>query len=706
MSELMPNIVTETVDFQGKTLTLETGRWAKQAAGSVVVRHEDTVVLVCATTTGKAREGMSFFPLSCDYVEKTYAAGKLPGGFFKREGRPTDNAKLTSRLIDRPLRPLFPDGFMHEVQIVATVLSIDGVGDPHICALIGASAALHISEIPWAGPVAACMVGRGPDGKLVANPSYGENEDHDLDLLVAGRKDGIVMVEGGGLEVPEDEVIEALKFGFDAMQPVLKAIESLRKKAGKKKTVYVPEEPDKAFQTKIRKIALPLVKKAAFIPEKLPRYAAMAEVKKKVIAKLGDEGAARKGEVKDYVGDLKSEVVREKVLADGKRIDGRSTTDIRQIQCDLEVLPRTHGSSVFTRGETQALVTVTFGTRRDEQRIDDLQGQRSERFMLHYNFPPFSVGEVKFLRGPGRREIGHGYLAHRGLLPLLPERDDFPYTIRCVSEILESNGSSSMATVCGSSLAMMQAGVPLSAPAAGIAMGLISDGKRTAILSDILGDEDHLGDMDFKVVGTEAGITAVQMDIKVESLPWDILTEALHQACDGRKHILAEMAKVISEPADDLAEHAPRIFTVLIDPDKIRDLIGPGGKHIKGIVADTGVDIDVQDDGRVDVAAVDGESAVKAIELIKGYTEEPEVGKIYLGKVARTVDFGAFVTIKPGTDGLCHISELAEGRVRQTEDVVKEGDEVLVKVIGIDRQGKIKLSRAQALAEQGDSADA
>jgi len=706
MANLFPNIVTETVDFQGKTLTLETGRWAKQAAGSVVVKHEDTVVLVTVTTTGKPRHGMDFFPLVCDYVEKTYAAGKLPGGFFKREGRPTDTAKLTSRLIDRPIRPLFPDGFKHEVQVIATVLSVDGVGDPHICGLIGASAALHISQIPWAGPVAACMVGRTSDGTLVANPSYGENEDHDIDLLIAARKDGIVMVEGGCLEVPEAEVVEALKFGFESMQPVLQAIENLREKAGKPKTEFVAPEGDADFESKVREIAYPLVEKAAYIAEKLPRYAAMGEVSATVMEKLGEEAADRKGEVKAVVSDLKSEIVRGKILSEGTRIDGRGTADIRPIHCDIEVLPRTHGSAVFTRGETQALVTVTYGTRRDEQRVDDLQGESSQRFMLHYNFPPFSVGEVKMLRSPGRREVGHGYLAHRGLLPLIPERDDFPYTIRCVSEILESNGSSSMATVCGSSLAMMQAGVPLKAAAAGIAMGLITDGERTAVLSDILGDEDHLGDMDFKVIGTEDGITAVQMDIKIESLPWDVLTQALNQACDGRKHILGEMAKAIAEPADDLAPYAPRIFTVLIDPDNIRDLIGPGGKHIKGIIADTGVDIDVQDDGRVDVAAVDGESAVKAIELIKGYTEEPEVGKIYLGKVARTVDFGAFITIKPGTDGLCHISELAEGRVRSTEDVVKEGDEVLVKVIGIDRQGKIKLSRAQALAEQGPSADA
>jgi polyribonucleotide nucleotidyltransferase len=699
-SVLYPNVITETVDFGGRQLTLETGRMAKQASGAVLVTHAETVVLVTATTTGAPRPGMSFFPLVCDYIEKTYAAGKIPGGFFKREGRLSTFATLASRLIDRPCRPLFPDGFMHEIQIVATVLSHDGVGDPEMCALIGASAALTISEIPWNGPIAACHVGR-IGGDLVVAPTVEQAGQSDISLFLAARRDGIVMVEGSAKTISEEETVAALKFGYDALIPVFDAIGRLRERAGKPKTEFIPPAKDEAFAAKVRKVALPLVTEAAFIPVKLPRYAAMSAVTGKVMEALGDEAADRKPEVKEVISALKSELVREKILAEGKRIDGRSTTDVRPIASEIGILPRTHGSALFTRGETQALVALTLGTKKDEQRIDALEGDHFDRLMLHYNVPPFSVGEVRMLRGPGRREIGHGTLALRGIQPVMPDREDFPYTIRLVSEILESNGSSSMATVCASSLALMQAGVPISAAVAGIAMGLITDGERTAVLSDILGDEDHLGDMDFKVVGTADGINSVQMDIKVESLGWDVLTKALAQARDGRLHILGEMAKCIAEPADDLVEHAPRIFTVLIDPDKIRDLIGPGGKHIRGIVAETGVQIDVDDEGRVDVAATDGVAAVKAIELIRSYTEEPEVGKIYLGRVARTVDFGAFVTIKPGTDGLCHISELAEGRVRQTEDVVKEGDEVLVKVIGIDRQGKIKLSRVQALAESG-----
>ncbi len=697
---LFKKIVTETVEFGGKTLTLETGRLAKQAAGAVLVRHADTVVLVTAGTTGAPRPGMSFFPLVCDYVEKTYAAGKMPGGFFKREGRPTEHATLTSRLIDRPIRPLFPEGFDHEVQIVATVLSVDHIGDPELCALIGASAALTISQIPWHGPIAAARVGK-VDGELVMCPTGLQMEDSSVDLLLAARPDGLVMVEGSAGGMSEDEVVEALRQGHEAMKPVFEAIARLKEQAGKPKTPWTPAPKDEAFVERVAAIARPLVEEASYIPAKLERYAAIDAVTPKVLEELGEEFADRAKEIKGIVKDLKAEIVREGILAEGRRIDGRGLTDVREIATEVGVLPRTHGSALFTRGETQALVTVTFGTRKDEQRVDGLAGESSQRFLLHYNFPAYSVGEVRMLRSPGRREIGHGTLARRGLLPVIPEREDFPYTIRCVSEILESNGSSSMATVCGTSMALMSAGVPISAPVAGIAMGLVSDGERTAVLTDILGDEDHLGDMDFKVVGTADGITALQMDIKIESLSWDVLRKALTQAREGRLHILGEMAKTISDAVDDLAEHAPRIFTVLIDPERIRDLIGPGGKHIRGIIAETGVEIDVTDDGKVDVAAVDGESAVKAIELIRSYTEEPEVGRIYLGKVARTTDFGAFVTIKPGTDGLCHISELAEGRVRRTEDVVKEGDEVLVKVIGIDRQGKIKLSRVQALAEQG-----
>jgi polyribonucleotide nucleotidyltransferase len=698
---LFPNIVTETTEFGGRTLSLETGRMAKQASGSVLASLGDTVVLVTATGSGKPRPGIDFFPLTCDLVEKTYAAGRIPGGFFKREGRPSQDAVLASRIIDRPIRPLFADGFNHEVQIVATVLSADGENDPGLVALIGASAALHISDIPWSGPIAGCVVGR-KGGQFVAAPRMSERADSDCDIFVAARREGLVMVEGELKELSEADVVAALKFGYEAMLPVFECIERLRTKVGKKKYEWTAPVKDTVFIDQVEKVARPLVKEAAYIQSKETRYATMGAIPEKVIAALGELGAERSREIGPLVSHLKSDVVREGVLADGRRIDGRGLADIREIASEVNVLPRTHGSALFTRGETQALVVITFGTKSDTQRVDALSGSYEEKFMLHYNFPPFSVGEVRMLRSPGRREIGHGALARRGHPPRAAGDDDFPYTIRVVSEILESNGSSSMATVCGTSLALMSAGVPVLKPVAGIAMGLISDGKRVAVLSDILGDEDHLGDMDFKVIGTADGVTALQMDIKVDSLPWEVLSTALEQARAGRLHILGEMAKCITEPAPDLSEYAPRIFTVLINPERIRDLIGPGGKHIRGIVDATGVQIDVDDSGRVAVAATDGEAAAKAIEMIRGLTEDPEVGEVYLGKVVKTVDFGAFIAIAGGKEGLCHISELANERVRETTDVVKEGDEVLVKVIGIDRQGKIKLSRRAALEDGGN----
>ena len=553
------------------------------------------------------------------------------------------------------------------------------------------------SDIPWNGPVGGVTVGR-IDGEWVVCPPL-NSEESDVDLLLAARRDGIVMVEGGSTLLTEAEAIEGLRRGHEALTPVFDAIDNLVKKAGKEKRPFVPEPVDEEFAAKIRGLAKDKVAAAAYIPEKLARYAAMGQISKDIIAELGDEGAERSGEIKDVVGGLKSEIVRHNILTEGRRIDGRGLADIREIECEVGILPRTHGSSLFTRGETQGLVTLTLGSRKDEQKIDALSGAYSRRFLLHYNFPAFSVGEVRMLRGPGRREIGHGTLAMRGVTPVIPDAEDFHTP--CVS--------------CPRSLSRMvrppwrpygnllhdAGGVPLKAPVAGIAMG--QRGENVAVLSDILGDEDHLGDMDFKVVGTPDGITALQMDIKIESLGWDVLATALEQAREGRLHILGEMAKTIEAPSDDLGEYAPRIFTVLINPDKIRDLNGPGGKHIKGIVADTGVDIDVTDDGRVAIAAVDGESAAKAIDLIRSYTEEPEVGKTYLGTVAKTVDFGAFVTIMPGTDGLCHISELSEERVRNVEDILRVGDEVLVKVIGIDNRGKIKLSRRAALEEQGES---
>jgi polyribonucleotide nucleotidyltransferase len=702
---LFPNIATETIEFGGRTLTLETGRMAKQAAGAVLVTHGETVVLVTVTSTYAPRKGLDFFPLVVDVAEKSYAAGKLPGGFFKREGRLSEEATLMCRLIDRPIRPLFADGFKNEVQVIATILSVDGESDPGLCGLIGASAALHVSDIPWSGPIAGCSVGR-IDGKWVACPSLKSKDQSDVDLFIAGHRDGVVMVEGAAKEITEDEAVDALKFGFEAFKPVLDMIDRLRAKAGKAKHAWEAPAKDTAFEDKVKELASAKVREAVYLRDKQARYGAYETIANEVIAALGDEGQSRAGDVKAVIEDLKYSLVRQGIVHEARRIDGRRLDQVRQIDCQTNILPRTHGSALFTRGETQALVTVTFGTKKDEQRIDSINGEYTSRFMLHYNFPSFSTGEVKPSRGPGRREIGHGNLAHRGVTPILPAYNDFPYTVRIVSEILESNGSSSMATVCGSSLALMQAGVPVRSAVAGIAMGLIAEGGKTAVLSDILGDEDHLGDMDFKVIGTKQGITAVQMDIKIESLSWDVMRTALNQARDGRLHILGEMDKAMTSPADDLSPHAPRIFTVLIDTEKIRDLIGPGGKHIRGIVAETGVDIDIQDDGRVDIAAVDAESAARAIELIRGYTEEPEVGRIYLGTVTKTVDFGAFVAIAPGTEGLCHISELAEERVKRTEDVVREGDKVMVKVLGIDRQGKIKLSRRAALEEQGEAAAA
>jgi polyribonucleotide nucleotidyltransferase len=699
---LYPNVIRESVEFGGATLTLETGRLAKQASGSVLVTHGETQVLVTAQGTHKpSPRGGDFLPLTVDLVEKTYAAGRIPGGFFKREGRPSERATLMSRLIDRPLRPLFPDNYFCEVQVIATTLSADPDNDYGIAALIGASAALTISDLPWNGPIAGATVGR-VDGKWVIGPGTEQLAESDCEILLAARRDGIVMVEGSTKEVSEAEVVEGLTFGFEAIQPVLDLIESFGAKAGVEKKEFTPPEVDVEFRTKIFDMARSEVATAAYIKEKHPRYAAIKAVSKRIIAELGEEGEERSREIKGIVSDLKSEIVRHNIVAEGRRIDGRGLADIREIECETNVLFRTHGSALFTRGETQAIGVVTLGTKKDEQRIENLSGMHFERFLLHYNFPPFSVGEARFLRSPGRREIGHGNLARRGLLPVMPSFDDFPYTLRIVSEVLESNGSSSMATVCASSMAMMQGGVPLKAPVAGIAMGMIEEGEKIAVLSDILGDEDHLGDMDFKVVGTAKGITALQMDIKVERLPMETLQTALEQAKEGRLHILDEMAKTISEPAEDLSPHAPRIFTVLINPERIRDLIGPGGKHIRGIQAETGVDIDVDDTGRVAVAASDGEAAAKAIELIRGYTEEPEIGAIYLGTVAKTTDFGAFVTIMPGTDGLCHISELANERVRQTEDVVREGDQIHVKVLAIDRQGKIRLSRRAALEERGE----
>jgi polyribonucleotide nucleotidyltransferase len=694
------NIVTKEVQVGDATIQFETGRMAKQAGGSVLVTMGETVLLVVATSAKDARPGQSFFPLTCDYVEKAYAAGNIPGNYFRREGRQNEFEVLASRLMDRPIRPLFPKGFMCETQVIATVLSHDQQHDSQVMALIGSSAALSLSDIPFHGPTAAVRVIRH-NGELVANPTLDLIPEGDLDILVAVSPDGICMVEGGAGFVGEDVVLDALMLAQTTCEPIIQTIKELAEAAGKPKREVETPTVDEGLKARVNELAAEELGVALTVPEKLARYAAIDVAKANLKAQFTAEELEEKGgEISEHFSGLKASIVRGRILNDGVRIDKRGITDIRAISTETTVLPRTHGSALFTRGETQALATVTLGTGRDPQRIETLMGEINKSFMLHYNFPPFSVGETKFLRGPGRREIGHGTLAQRGITPLLPSEESFPYAIRIVSEVLESNGSSSMATVCAGSMALMDAGVPISGPVAGIAMGLIKEGDDIAILSDILGDEDHLGDLDFKVVGNRDGISAIQMDMKITGLTRDVLAQALEQAREGRLHILDEMGKTIEESRLDLSTHAPRIFTISINPEKIRDLIGPGGKHIRSIQADTGATIDVNDEGRVNVAASDGEVAKQAIELVRRFTEEPELNKRYLGVVSRIADFGAFVEILPGTDGLVHISELAEDRIDRVEDVCAHGDEILVKCIGIDRQGKVRLSRRAVLIEE------
>jgi polyribonucleotide nucleotidyltransferase len=685
------------------TVTIETGKLAKQAGGAVTVRQGDTIVLVTATVSKEARENLSFTPLSVDYVEKTFAAGKIPGGFFKREGRPRESETLTSRFIDRPIRPLFPEGWNHETQVIATVLSADNENESDMLAIIGASAALTISDAPFLGPIAGARVIR-KDGSFIVNPTQEEAEDADLDLIVAGSKDAVVMVEGGANNASEDDMLKAIAAAHEEMQPIIAAQEKLQKQCGKEK--YAAEAPtvDEELVAKVRDFLGDKLAKAVTIPAKQERYGALDALKEELVAALvpEDDETGLKGQVSGIFGDMKKKFVRTMILKDGKRIDGRTTTDVRPITCEVGLLPRTHGSAVFTRGETQALATTTLGTKEDQQLIDGIGEDYYKRFMLHYNFPPFSVGEVKFLRSPGRREIGHGALAERAVKYMLPEQDDFPYTIRVVSEVLESNGSSSMATVCGSALSLMDAGVPIKAPVAGIAMGLIKEGNDYAILSDILGDEDHLGDMDFKVAGTRDGITALQMDIKIAGIPEDVLAKALKQAHDGRMHILGEMAKALEKPRAELSAYAPKLTVIKIPVDRIGDLIGPGGKHIRGICEETGAKIDVEEDGTVIVAAVDQASGEAALKMVKAYTASPEVGKYYRGKVVRIAEFGAFVEIFPKVDGLVHISMLENKRTNSVKDVVKEGDVIPVKCIEIDKaSGKIRLSRKDALDYDG-----
>ena len=678
--------------IKNRPLILETGRFARQADGSVVVTHGDTVVLATAVAKKEAREGIDFFPLTIDYQEKAYAAGKIPGGFFKREGRPGIKETLVSRLIDRPTRPLFPDGFYSETQGIVSVLSFGDENISDILGIIGISTALSISDIPFNGPVGAVRIGI-IGSTLVVNPDLHEIEACEFTLIAAGTEEAILMVEGGGIEIPEAVLLEALDLAHKEMKPIIELQKKLVSMVGIAKRPVTPPETDEELLKRISDLSLERIKESIVISDKLLRQDSLDQILKHVIAELNSEEKDISKDIASGFNSIEKNLVRNMILEKGLRADGRKSDEIREINSHVGILPRTHGSALFIRGETQALVVVTLGTADDEQRIDALEGDSRKSFMLHYNFPPFSVGEVKFLRSAGRREIGHGMLAERSLEKMLPLKTEFPYTIRIVSDILESNGSSSMATVCGGTLALMDAGVPIKAPVAGIAMGLIKEGDKYVVLTDILGLEDHLGDMDFKVTGTRAGITAFQMDVKISGISMEILGKALEQAREGRLFILDKMNNVLEKPRGDLSKHAPRIFTIQIKTDKIRDVIGPGGKVIRGIVEETGVKINVDDSGIISIASADEESAQKAIKIIEGIVEEARVGQVYKGTVKKIMDFGAFVEILPGTEGLLHISQISDKRIAKVTDELKEGEETFVKVLEIDRAGKIRLSR-------------
>ncbi len=684
------------VEFNGQPLTIETGKVARQADGAVIVTYGETKILCTAVSAKKMREGQDFFPLTVNYAEKFYASGKIPGSFFRRERGSSERETLISRLIDRPMRPLFPKGYMFETQIMPTVISADLVNDPDTLSMVAASAAVVVSDIPFDGPVAGIRVGR-VNGELIANPTLQQMAESDVEIVIAGSKDAVMMVEGEAEFLTEEEMLDAIFFGHESLQPFLTVQEELAKLVGKEKREFIVPEQDEALVAKVYEVAEAQVVDAVKIQSKQDRYAALADNRVRVQELLAEEFEGREEEIATALGSLEKMVVRRMVTRDRIRIDGRDMETIRPITCEVGVLPRAHGSALFTRGETQALVTSTLGTASDEQRMDNIQGMEMKKFMLHYNFPPFCVGETSMRLFPGRREIGHGMLAERSASKVLPKHEDFPYTIRVVSDILESNGSSSMASVCGASLSLMDAGVPITEPIAGIAMGLIKEGDAIAVLSDILGDEDHLGDMDFKVTGTAEGVTALQMDIKISGVTKEIMQKALQQAKDGRIHILGEMAKAIAAPRKELSEHAPQITSIKVKSDQVRTVIGSGGKNIRGIIDATGCAIDIQDDGTINIASSDGAAAKQAIKMIRDLTQEAEVDKLYMGTVKKIMEFGAFVEIFSGTDGLVHVSELANERVRNVTDVLNEGDKVLVKCIGIDRQGKIKLSRKAAL---------
>ena len=686
--------------IEGKSLSVEVGRVARQADGAALVRYGDTVVLVTAVASKQPRQGIDFFPLTVDYQERAYAAGKIPGGFFKREGRPHDKETLTARLIDRPLRPLFPKGYRQDVQIISTVLSADQENDPDILAIMGASAALTISPIPFLGPIGAVRVGR-VDGKFVLNPTYAQQERTDIDLVVAGTQAAVVMIEAWAKEVSEESMAEAIDFSHKGIQALIDMLLELANKLGVEKAPFTVPPPDQELRERVSTLARHGLRTLAGVADKEEQRTRRQQLFDEVMAQFGEEPDNRKLVVRGLFEQIELEELRRMILVEGRRADGRALDQVRPISAEVGILPRTHGSALFTRGQTQALVTTTLGTSEDEQRLDDIEGEGTKRFMLHYNFPPFSVGEVRFMRGTSRREIGHGALAERALITVLPPKEEFPYTLRIVSDILESNGSSSMATVCGASLSLMEAGVPIRCAVAGVAMGLVMENDRTAILTDIIGLEDHLGDMDFKVAGTRHGLTALQMDIKTQGITASLMAKALEQAKRARLHILDQMDRAISEPRPSISVYAPRILTIMIPVDKIRDVIGPGGKVIRGIVAESGAKIDVSDDGRVEIASVDEAAAQKALSIISRIVEVPQVGKVYLGKVVKIMDFGAFVQILPGTDGLLHISQIAEHRVKKVEEVLSEGEEIMVKVIDIDKSGKIRLSRKEVLEPEG-----
>ncbi len=690
---------TFKADVGGNTLSIQAGKVAKQASGSVVVQYGDTVVLVTVVSANEERDA-NFLPLSVEYQEKVYAAGRIPGNYFRREiGRPSEKETLTARLIDRPIRPLFPKEYRYETQVIATVLSMDQENDPDMLAMVGASAALEISDIPFAGPIANVRVGR-IDGQFVANPTLAQIAESDINVIVAGSRTGVVMVEGGGNVVSEKDMLEAIFFGHRAIQPLIDIQEELKKALGKPKRPFTPPEKDPDLVTTVAEKAHALLRDALTIPEKLKRYEAVRAAKAQVLDELGEAMADRRDEIGAILGDLQKQICRDMILKEGRRIDNRRFDEIRPITCEVGILPRPHGSALFTRGETQVLGILTLGSGGDEQRVETLSGEENRPFMLHYNFPPYSVGEVKRVGSPSRRDIGHGGLSTRALEKVLPDKEDFDYTIRIVSEVLESNGSSSMGTVCSGTLAMMDGGVPIKAPVSGIAMGLVKEGDQVVILSDILGDEDHTGDMDFKVTGTADGITALQMDIKIHELSREIMEQALDQAKAGRLHILDKMLQALAQPRENISPFAPKIVAIKINPDKIRDVIGPGGKVIRAIQSETNTKIEIDDSGLVKIAATSAEDGDAARLQIESLTMEPEVGATYEGKVVKTTDFGAFVQIVPGTDGLVHISQLANRRVGKVTDVVKEGDMLKVKVLEISKDGKIRLSHKAVLEDE------